>query len=199
MLPALVIFFAAAGWGVLHSWLASLGLKARLSQRFGPAAGRWYRLVYNLLALVTLLPVLALAGVLPDRILYAVPTPWRWLMLALQAAAALFVLVGVLQTGALRFAGLAQAAGDSTPEPPCLVTGGLYRLVRHPLYLGGLVFLWAIPIMTRNLLILYLVLSVYLVAGAIVEERKLLAEFGEEYRLYRAKTPMIFPWPRPGH
>jgi protein-S-isoprenylcysteine O-methyltransferase Ste14 len=198
MLSALVIFFAAAAWGALHSWLASLGLKDRLSRRFGLPAERWYRLIYNIFAVLSLLPVLLLAGMLPDRILYSIPPPWGLLLLALQGAAAVFVLIGVLQTGALSFLGLRQAFAQGGPQQtPRLITGGLYRLVRHPLYLGGLVFIWASPFMTRNLLVLFIAFSLYLVVGAHVEERKLIAEFGEEYARYRRRTPMFCPWPRP--
>jgi methanethiol S-methyltransferase len=186
-----------AAWGVMHSWLASLGIKSRIRQRYGPAAGRYYRLGYNIFTVISLLPVLLLAAVLPDRPLYTVPFPWSLLLLVVQGAAGLFVLAGLLQTGLGSFLGLPQALGREEASEHRLVTGGIYRLVRHPLYLGGLVFIWASPNMTRNLLALYIAFSLYLVGGAIVEERKLLVVFGEKYAEYRKRTPMFLPWPRP--
>jgi len=57
------------------------------------------------------------------------------------------------------------------------------------------VFIWLTPVITLNLLALYIGLSIYLVVGAIVEERKLLVEFGQAYAEYRRRTPMLIPFP----
>ena len=67
-------------YGVVHSALASLAAKAHARRWFGPSADRWFRLVYNALAALTLLPVLALPVLLPDEQLYAVPSPWQMLI-----------------------------------------------------------------------------------------------------------------------
>ncbi len=69
----LIILLSMFAWGLLHSLTASLWAKARARQLLGPLAGRGYRLAYNLVAGVTLLPVFALAALLPDRELYAIP------------------------------------------------------------------------------------------------------------------------------
>jgi protein-S-isoprenylcysteine O-methyltransferase Ste14 len=74
-----------------------------------------------------------------------------------------------------------------------MVTGGLYRWVRHPLYTAGLAFIWLTPIMTSNLLALNIGLTLYLVVGAIYEERKLVREFSTEYINYQQRTPMLIP------
>lgn len=74
-----------------------------------------------------------------------------------------------------------------------MVTGGLYRWVRHPLYTAGLVFIWLTPVMTVNLLVLNIGLTIYLVVGAIFEERKLVREFGAAYRDYQENVPMLIP------
>ena len=103
------------------------------------------------------------------------------------------MLIGVLQTGLLDFAGLRQLfklPGDRSAE---LVTGGLYRYVRHPLYTAGLVFLWFSPEMSINLLALFVGLSAYLVIGALFEERKLVRQYGQVYLDYRRVTPMLIP------
>jgi len=74
-----------------------------------------------------------------------------------------------------------------------MVTNGLYRYVRHPLYTAGLVIIWLIPLMTYNLLALILGLTIYIFVGAYFEERKLLLEFGDVYAEYRQRTPMLVP------
>ena len=67
-------------------------------------------------------------------------------------------------------------------------------MVRHPLYTFSLLFLWLTPVMTRNLALLYGALTVYILIGAVFEERKLLRIFGQEYADYRGKTPFIIPY-----
>ena len=47
--------------------------------------------------------------------------------------------------------------------------------------------------MTRNLLLLFAALTVYILIGAYFEERKLQRTFGPDYAAYKAKTPFLFP------
>lgn len=188
-----LILLAVALYGLIHSLLASLWAKSRARQWIGPPADRWYRLAYNLFGFFSLLPVLALPALLPDVHLYTIPPPWSYLALAGQLLAILALAVGVKQTGAWSFLGLEQALGKKPPSQSQLVTSGLYRWVRHPLYTAGLVFIWLVPVMTRNLLALNIGLTIYLVVGALFEERKLVREFGEVYVQYRHDTPMLIP------
>lgn len=188
-----IILGAILIYGVIHSFLASLWAKARVKNDLGPLAQRGYRLAYNLFAGVTLLPLLALPGLLPDRGLYHIPFPWVLLSIFFQVAAAAALGVGLLQTGLWSFLGIQQLLGSIENEPPVLVVHGLYRWVRHPLYTAGLVFIWLIPVMTFNLLAFNIGLSGYILVGAIFEERKLLREYGPAYAEYRARTPMLVP------
>ncbi len=188
-----IILLAVALYGILHSVLASKGAKILAQRWFGAAAGRGYRLAYNLFAVVSLLPVLALPVLLPDSPLYRIPSPWAYLALAVQGLALLALLVGLWQTGVWSFLGLEQLLRPVGSGDARLVVSGLYRWVRHPLYTAGLVFLWFSPIMTVNLLALYAGLTLYLVIGAFFEERKLLRGFGEDYADYQKKTPMLVP------
>jgi protein-S-isoprenylcysteine O-methyltransferase Ste14 len=105
--------------------------------------------------------------------------------------AALALVVGVFQTDIGSFIGLKQVMGGTTDTN--IVTGGLYRYVRHPLYTAGLVFIWLTPVMTLNRLVLYLSLTIYILIGVYFEERKLMREFGNDYEDYRLKTPMLNP------
>jgi protein-S-isoprenylcysteine O-methyltransferase Ste14 len=71
-----------------------------------------------------------------------------------------------------------------------------YRFVRHPLYIGwGLAF-WAIPEMTVGHLLFAGLLTVYMVAASKIEERDLVAHFGEHYQAYRRRVPAFIPVPR---
>lgn len=181
-------------YGAFHSLTASRRAKARVAATIGPGPARLYRLIYNLLGGITFLPILALAAIQPGPRLYLIPAPWSWPMLALQALGAGIVGLGLLQTDVWHFLGLRQLVEAEDRGPPRLVTTGLYRIVRHPLYTGGLLFLWATPVMTSTLLALVVGVSAYLVVGSVFEERRLLAEFGDEYAAYRRKVPRLFPF-----
>src|SRR5512141_668981 len=116
------LIFVIVLWGVVHSLLASLGVKAFLRRMLGDGFMKFYRLLYNLFAALSFVPILYLMISLPDQPLYAVPSPWSYVMLAGEAVSALLLLVAVLQTDALSFIGLRQLiekeqAGD-------LVTNG---------------------------------------------------------------------------
>jgi protein-S-isoprenylcysteine O-methyltransferase Ste14 len=189
-----IVFLAVLAWGLLHSILASLSAKKWARERMGPTAGRLYRLFFNLIAAITLLPVLALSFLLPDRVLYHIPFPWILLTLLVQALATLALLYGLLQTGARDFLGLAQLLRGQTVRPRELVRGGLYRWVRHPLYAAGLLLIWLTPVMTVNVLALNIGLTLYILIGIRYEERKLEAEFGADYAAYRRATPMLIPF-----
>ena len=112
-------------------------------------------------------------------------------MLAGQGFGLILLIVGVLQTDTLSFIGLSQLFAEE--KPSALVTKGLYRLVRHPLYTAGLMILWLSPQVTVNSFTLYLGATVYILVGAYFEERKLLREFGQAYEDYKSKTPMLIP------
>ena len=192
------LWILAAGlvYGVIHSILASHQAKALARTWFDSYGDRYYRLFFNGMAVITLMPVMALVPFLPDQQIYAIPYPFVLLTSVLQAGAAIGLLWAVWQTGALNFLGIRQLfAQPSGEKQASLVKNGLYRRVRHPIYFFGLVFIWLTPVMSWNVLALSISFSAYLFIGAIFEERKLLREFGAEYAEYRSRTPMILPVP----
>ena len=188
----LILIGAFASWGIVHSLLASLASKDFLRRKIGAGFMRLYRLGYNIFSVISLVPVLWLMWVLPDQPLFAVPVPWKYLMLAGQGIAAFLLLYGVLQTDTLSFIGLRQLVGPEL-KSGALVTSGLYRFVRHPLYSAGLLFLWLTPALSTNQLSVYLSATLYIFVGAYFEERKLLREYGAAYAEYKSVTPMIIP------
>ncbi len=187
-----VIPAAALAYGLIHSVMASTSFKHLVDFLLGNGAKKYYRLLYSVFATITLLPVLTLTALIPDITLYTILAPYRYLTLLIQAASVLLLAYSVIQTGAFQFIGLSQALGWKHTDQ--LNTGGLYRYMRHPLYAFSLLFIWLTPVMTRNLLLLYAALTVYILIGAFFEERKLQSTFGEAYAAYKVKTAFLIPF-----
>lgn len=94
--------------------------------------------------------------------------------------------------------GLAQVwsawRGTARPEP-AFRTPFLYRVVRHPLYVGFLMVLWAAPTMSRGHALFAAASTGYILIGIWLEERDLVAVFGDTYRNYRSRVSMLIPLP----
>lgn len=188
------LLIASVIWSVVHSVLASHGAKAASRRFFGPVSDRLYRFAYNAFSVASLFPIVMMLVSFPDQPLYSIPEPWVYISVLIQGAAAFALIAGVMQTGPFEFAGLTQITGLDRDQPPqTLVTDGLYAHVRHPLYTAGLLFIWAVPEMTVNRLVLWIVFTLYIVIGAYFEERKLLKDFGQVYADYKSRTPMLVP------
>jgi methanethiol S-methyltransferase len=80
-------------------------------------------------------------------------------------------------------------------RPPQFRTPSLYRLVRHPLYIGWLIIFWAAPTMTVAHLVFAVMTTAYILIAIQLEERDLVAAFGKDYVAYRRRTPMLVPRP----
>jgi protein-S-isoprenylcysteine O-methyltransferase Ste14 len=94
--------------------------------------------------------------------------------------------------------GLSQVFARLFGKPPLETkfrTPLLYRRVRHPIYLGVLLAVWATPAMTAGHLLFAVVLTGYILIGIQLEEHDLIHQFGDQYRRYRRHAAMLIPIP----
>ena len=107
------------------------------------------------------------------------------------------VLISTFLINHFELFGLRQVASNFTnkamPEPR-FRTPLLYQFVRHPIYFGFIVAFWATPMMTVGHLVFAVGSTAYILLGILLEERDLVALFGDDYRHYQNRVSMLVPW-----
>ncbi len=179
----------------LHSLLASLKAKHWVARHW-PGAVRGYRLFYNLLSGVLILPLVGIT------LLHPAPWLWRWEGIAAWIANGLALAALVSFAWTTRYYSMSEFLGTQqwrehesrVEDQEGFYISPLHRWVRHPWYFLGLVILWT---RDMNLLIFTtaVMVSLYLFIGSKLEERKLIAYHGRVYREYRSRVPGIVPLP----
>ena len=200
--PMRAILWASAAWTLwcaLHSGLIARPVTEALRRRLGARFG-YYRLLYNAFSAASLLPLAALHWWLMGPLLLRYRGAWMLLAIVLNAVAALLFVLGAKAYGMADFLGLrsARAAwrGEDAEEKAPFASAGVLRWVRHPWYLAGILVLWGHDLDAPGLAAA-IILTLYLLFGAWLEERKLVATYGEAYRAYQREVPMLIPR-RPG-
>jgi protein-S-isoprenylcysteine O-methyltransferase Ste14 len=173
----------------LHSIFASNRVK-QFTSRITGKEPRGYRLGYNLLSLAMFGWVMAAGPA--SAVLYFAPGIWSLVMYATQIIVAGILFRCLRQTGAGHFLGISQLRSEVIPHQQ-LVTAGCYARMRHPLYFYSTLFMALNPVMTIQWLMLTLLSLMYFILGAVIEERRLLDVYGEEFRLYRQQVPFFIP------
>lgn len=179
----------------LHSWTASLGFKKIVFLRW-PAFKDWYRLTYNMFSTLTLLPPLVLMIVWKTEPVIDWSGLTTWVLNAIALAALVLFYLSTRYYDMKEFLGtcvLVKSSGIHH-EHQTFCLSPFHRFVRHPWYFFGLLLIW-----TRNMDLMQLVsslaMTLYLVVGSYLEERKLVLEYGEMYRRYQQKVPGLIPLP----
>lgn len=185
-------------WCAMHSILIDVSVIGFIKTH---AIGltRYYRLLYNGFSLITLIPLIIITRMAEGQVIFkweGYGVPVRAFMLVV----AFLLFKGGAQKYDLRyFLGVKQLQTGTDhllmSDKEAFVESGVLGVTRHPWYLGSLCFIWSM--LAEYPLPVFLavcIMSIYLVVGSLLEERKILAQYGDEYRCYRQRVSMFFPW-----
>ena len=189
----IIIILCLVAFAVIHSITASLPFKKMVVNALGSRVETFYLPVYSLIAVITILPVVYLLYLNPGRVLYIVPSPWRWVMVSGQLIAALAAPMA-FRDSPQRFKLHLQLSRPETPESEPLNIKGIFRWIRDPFLASGLVIIWLTPFMTVNLLIVYIITTIYFYIGSVHVEKRLISQFGDEYLEYQKKVHRFVPF-----
>ncbi|MBN1145589.1 MAG: isoprenylcysteine carboxylmethyltransferase family protein [Bacteroidales bacterium] len=181
----------------LHSFLISI----RFTNWVKPILNNgyaYYRLFYVIISIILILPVFHYTDKLASEVIITYDSPWSVIRYILMYGALLmFAKAFFFDYDFLSFFGIRQilnfkktssASGDNI-----IKKSGLLGLVRHPMYLAVIVYLWSQTFRVSDI-VANSVLTIYVFIGTILEEKKLVAEFGDSYVQYQKEVPMLIPF-----
>lgn len=194
--------FLALAWTAyctLHSAMISEAATSFLKRRLGDSF-RFYRLFFNAIALLTLIPVLWYLRSLRQEAIFRWEGAWLVPKYVLLVSGILLVVAGGRHYSLGQFLGISQLRGAGSGGLAAgggIDSSGILGLVRHPWYTAVVLLLWAGDL-DMAALVGDGVLTVYIVVGTLLEERKLVHEFGDAYRSYQRRVSMFVPlkWTR---
>lgn len=177
------LFFA-----IIHSILAMDYVKNIAGKLMGKGF-RYYRMIYSLISVPLLAPAFMvwITYSKSTLVVYAIPHDLYSVVILVRLVALGMFGYAILQIDLLEFIGIKRE------KKKVLLTGGAYGIVRHPFYTAGILLLIAQMEMTMLDMIAVLLVTGYFLAGAFIEERRLLSVFGDEYRKYQKRVSMFIP------
>ena len=192
--PSLAINAGLLGlFGLQHSGMARSGFKRVWTKIVPETIERSTYVLFSSLALILLLwqwqPM-------PELIWSVEAEAGRIALWALQAFGWLTVLYTTFLISHAHLFGLKQVHQywrDEEPEDPEFQTPGPYKYTRHPMMIGFFFAFWATPEMSVGHLVFALLTTGYTLVALQLEERDLIKVFGEKYRAYRRRVPMLIP------
>jgi methanethiol S-methyltransferase len=184
-------------WCVIHSSLISSSLNKHVKNRL-ERYYKFYRLFYNLVALATLIPLILYSQNLKGPVLSRWEGYMTFVQLLLLTVAITLFIAGGLKYDILQFSGIRQIRSGKShsalSESGEINTTGILSVTRHPWYLAAMILVWVdYREMYVSKLIVNIVLTGYLIVGTILEERRLMIEFGDSYRDYMGRVSMLLP------
>jgi methanethiol S-methyltransferase len=196
--PAFIINTALiALFGVQHSGMARRGFKAVWTRVLVPKAVE--RSTYVLAASVCLILLMAFWRPMPGVIWAVHNETLAHVLTALSLLGFGIILLASFLINHFELFGLQQVfmhAKGAPLTPIAFKSPGIYKLVRHPIYFGFLMFAWVTPFMTVGHLLFAVGSLVYILIGYKLEEKDLIHQYGDTYRQYQDRVHGLVPFPK---
>ena len=188
----------------LHSITVAGWFKERCAKTFGRTFMQvWYRFLYNSVSGITAAIAIFFIMQTPDTVLWTGPAWFRWSMHVIQFAGFIFGGLSFRYLDSREFMGFRQvwrylrngevAGNFEGMSEKGLVTTGVYGIVRHPLYVAGIIIFTFSPDITVNGLTITVLADLYFLFGMLIEELRFLRIFGDEYAEYMKRVPRVIP------
>ena len=181
---------------IQHSGMIRESFRNRLSSIIPPY---YYSAIYSIVSGIVLI-IVVLLWQISQTILFQIQGPLQLLPRAICLLGIIGFIWGVRALGTFdpfgRIPILANLHRKQLRSPNFVVRGP-YFWVRHPLYFFMLVIIWSVPVVNSDRLLFNVVWTFWIVIGSYLEEKDLVAEFGEKYQFYQKTVPMLFPWKGP--
>ena len=192
----LMLSLFVIAWCILHSAMIGVSVTENVKKRLG-SKFRFYRLFFNLIAILTLIPVALFAYSIRAQTIFHWNGYMRIGQVLLLVVAALLFFLGGRHYNARQVLGIKQikegTLNKAISDTGEIDTSGVLGITRHPWYLATILLIWARQ-MDLSVLIVNLILTSYLIVGTILEEKKLIKEFGEKYEAYQNRVSMLLPF-----
>jgi len=193
----LLIILLWAGYCSLHSFLISIrftNLMTRLLKNYYA----FYRFSYILISFVLLVPLINYTAQIDTKIIITYESPFTIIRYVLISGSLLmFFGAFFFNYDSLSFFGIRQIINfgkiKEIYSPEELKKKGLLGITRHPMYLALIIFLWCQTFRVTDIVV-NSVLTIYVIIGTLLEEKKLILEFGDTYLRYQKEVPMLIPF-----
>ncbi|HEY9343478.1 MAG TPA: isoprenylcysteine carboxylmethyltransferase family protein [Hanamia sp.] len=186
-----ILLFAWILYYVVHSILAATVVKDFFAKKMRKYF-RYYRLCYSIFAAITLIYLLMYQCSFESPVLIK-SVLLKYISLIILLIPGFIIMFISIKKYFLLLSGV-RSIYEAAPRAELKVEG-IHRYVRHPLYLGTILFVWGLffifPML--NNLIAVVLLTGYVWIGIGFEEKKLVKEFGKKYEDYISEVPVLFP------
>ena len=193
----ILIILLWTGYCVLHSFLISIrftNLMSHLLKKFYS----FYRLFYVVISIILLILLINFTEQSDQTVIIT----YSYLLTLIRqgltfSAVFIFFWAFLFNYDPLTFFGIRQilnlVKGKTTTQPLEIKKHGILGIIRHPMYFALIIFLWC-KVFTLSDIIVNTIVTIYIIIGTRLEERKLVSVFGDSYRNYQREVPMLIPF-----
>ncbi len=184
-------------WCSLHSLLITRTVISFIDRRL-QFYKRYHRILYNIFSLASFVLLFYISGKLPTIPVYRFSNFTELLRIVFFSMGVVLFIAGAKNYDLVQFMGLRQMFSNRNhhvlSKSGDFNAFGISKITRHPWYLAAFFVIWSSSkVVSDTGLIINIIFSLYLIFGTILEERKLVFEFGDSYKQYQKNVSMLFP------